>query len=82
MPSLVNKVDEVYVLDEGELVLLDKGEFVIKSEGERIYKQASKFDTETADVTKGKYEHWMLKEIIEQPEVVTNALLGRLSLDT
>lgn len=82
MPSLANKVDEVYVLDEGELVFLDKNEFVIKSEGERIYKQASKLDNEGTDVSKGKYEHRMLKEIMEQPDVIGNALLGRLNLET
>jgi len=38
-------------------------------------------DIESADLDLGTYEHYMLKEIYEQPETVRNALRGRLDRD-
>src|SRR6202035_4160126 len=44
----------------------------------RVEAAVHALDWETADTDKGVFEHYMLKEIYEQPEALENALRGRL----
>jgi glucosamine--fructose-6-phosphate aminotransferase (isomerizing) len=46
--------------------------------GEPVVREASPLDFDPAAVEKGGYEHFMLKEIFEQPEALENCLRGRL----
>ena len=49
--------------------------------GEAIKKTPLIMSQDPVSATKGGYKHFMLKEIMEQPETVTNALRGRMSFD-
>lgn len=46
-----------------------------------IHLESFELDLDAEEVSKGKYQHYMLKEIFEQPQTVTNALLSRHSLE-
>ncbi|MEK7133486.1 MAG: glutamine--fructose-6-phosphate transaminase (isomerizing) [Patescibacteria group bacterium] len=70
-----------------KVVFLEDGDVaVISPDGHRIFKlDSSKVKRDTTDIDwtaeeaqKGGYEHFMLKEIMEGPEVVENTLRGRL----
>ena len=39
-------------------------------------------EIELAEIMKGKYDHFMQKEIYEQPESVVNTMRGRVNFDT
>lgn len=70
---------EVVYLDDGEMaVVTSKGiqlDGIQKAiESDRI----STIDWDIETITKGGYEHFMLKEIMEQPEVIENSIRGRI----
>ena len=47
----------------------------------RLCREVQQLEMTLQEVQKGEYKHFMLKEICEQPEVLENAMRGRLNLD-
>jgi glucosamine--fructose-6-phosphate aminotransferase (isomerizing) len=71
--------DAVY-LNDFDVVAVERDKFEISSvAGEAGNYQLSKVEFSDADIKKGDYPHYMLKEIFEQPGSVRDALRGRLS---
>src|SRR2546421_7366857 len=71
--------DAVY-LNDFDVVAVERDKFEITSvAGEGGNYQLSKVEFTDADVEKGDYPHYMLKEIFEQPGSVRDAMRGRLS---
>src|SRR6195256_5285994 len=71
--------DAVY-LNDFDVVAVERDKFEISSvAGEGGNYQVSKVEFTDADVKKGDYPHYMLKEIFEQPGSVRDAMRGRLS---
>ncbi|PYJ85598.1 MAG: glutamine--fructose-6-phosphate aminotransferase, partial [Verrucomicrobia bacterium] len=71
--------DAVY-LNDFDVVAVERDKFEISSvAGEGGNYQLSKVEFTDADVKKGDYPHYMLKEIFEQPGSVRDAMRGRLS---
>src|ERR671919_1566795 len=71
--------DAVY-LNDFDVVALERDKFEISSvAGEGGNYQLSKVEFTDADIKKGDYPHYMLKEIFEQPGSVRDAMRGRLS---
>ncbi len=72
--------DAVY-LNDFDVVAVERDKFEISSvAGEAGNYQLSKVEFSDADIKKGDYPHYMLKEIFEQPGSVRDAMRGRLSL--
>src|SRR5436853_4605 len=73
--------DAVY-LNDFDVVAVERDKFEISSvAGEGGNYQLSKVEFTDADIKKGDYPHYMLKEIFEQPDSVRDAMRGRLSLE-
>ena len=71
--------DAVY-LNDFDVVAVERDKFEISSvAGEAGNYQLSKVEFSDADIKKGDYPHYMLKEIFEQPSSVRDAMRGRLS---
>src|SRR6266567_3204308 len=71
--------DAVY-LNDFDVVAVERDKFEISSvAGEGGNYQLSKVEFTDADIDKGDYPHYMLKEIFEQPGSVRDAMRGRLS---
>ena len=71
--------DAVY-LNDFDVVAVERDKFEISSvAGEGGNYQLSKVEFTDADIKKGDYAHYMLKEIFEQPGSVRDAMRGRLS---
>jgi glutamine---fructose-6-phosphate transaminase (isomerizing) len=71
--------DAVY-LNDFDVVAVERDKFEISSvAGEAGNYQLSKVEFSDADIKKGDYPHYMLKEIFEQPGSVRDAMRGRLS---
>ena len=71
--------DAVY-LNDFDVVAVERDKFEISSvAGEAGNYQLSKVEFTDADIKKGDYPHYMLKEIFEQPGSVRDAMRGRLS---
>ena len=77
--ALAGRADRAAFLDDGDVALLRPGSFESRSlEGAPVVREAAPLDFDPAAVEKGGYEHFMLKEIFEQPEALENCLRGRL----
>lgn len=71
----------VYLLD-GEMVTVTKDKFEIKTIGdEKIERALEEITFDLEQIEKGGYDHFMLKEINEQPESIMNTMRGRIRKD-
>jgi len=62
---------QVMGLEDNEVVVLtQEGIEFFDAQGNRVVKQARKLDHSWAESNKGAYQHFMLKEIMEQAEVL------------
>jgi len=77
-PMLEYTKEVVYVNDY-ELAIVRPDELILKNLGnEKITPFVTKLDMELAAIEKGGYDHFMLKEIFEQPSTIHDCLRGRL----
>jgi glucosamine--fructose-6-phosphate aminotransferase (isomerizing) len=78
--AIVAYTREAVYLNDYEIVALREDGFDITTvAGSDAAFQISKVEFTAEDVDKGKYPHYMLKEIYEQPNTVRDALRGRLA---
>lgn len=77
-PMLEYTKEVVYVNDY-EVAIVKADELILKNLGnERQTPYITKLDIELAAIEKGGYDHFMLKEIFEQPHTIYDCLRGRL----
>lgn len=70
---------EVVYLNDGEIVVLTANKFQISDlQARQIFHKSEVVDWSLEEASKGGFEHFMLKEIFEQPEAVKNSMRGRL----
>jgi glucosamine--fructose-6-phosphate aminotransferase (isomerizing) len=80
-PMLEYTKEVVYVNDY-ELAIIRPDELILKNLGnEKITPYVQKLDLELAAIEKGGYDHFMLKEIFEQPQTIYDCLRGRLDAE-
>ena len=78
---LVHTKDVVY-LDDGEIAVLSRDAYsIITKTGETKEKTPETVEWDIESVQKQGYEHFMLKEIFEAPEVIKNTIRGRLLVE-
>jgi glucosamine--fructose-6-phosphate aminotransferase (isomerizing) len=71
----------VYLNDEEILTAFEDGEFVIKSIDNQIQTPFIQFlEMEIEAIEKSGFEHYMLKEIYQQPDTIADAMRGRLNV--
>ena len=77
-PMLEYTKEVVYVNDY-ELAIIKPDELILKNLGnEKLTPYVQKLDIELAAIEKGGYDHFMIKEIFEQPRTIYDCLRGRL----
>ena len=83
IPALLAYSREVIFLDDDEMaVCTPAGMSIINlADGREQQKEAHRVTWDPIMAEKGGYKHFMLKEIFEQPQAVSNTLLGRISED-
>jgi len=80
-PMLEYTKEVVYVNDY-EVAIIKADELILKNLGnERQSPYITKLDMELAAIEKGGYDHFMLKEIFEQPQTIYDCLRGRLDAE-
>jgi len=73
---------EVIYLDDGDLAVLTRdGYKVIDLRAKELDRKVSKIDWDLNQIERGGFDHFMLKEIFEQPETIENCMRGRLLPD-
>ncbi|MCL2098194.1 MAG: glutamine--fructose-6-phosphate transaminase (isomerizing) [Bacteroidales bacterium] len=78
--AIIAHTQKVIYLEDGEIVKITNNHYEITSINNEIKSpKITTIDWDISSVDKGGYEHFMLKEIFEQPISVANAFRGRLS---
>jgi glucosamine--fructose-6-phosphate aminotransferase (isomerizing) len=78
--ALAGLTDRVVYIQDDQLCVLSPSEWHILDRAQtRVTPSIHQIDYQAADLEKGGYDHYMLKEIYEQPEALENAMRGRLS---
>jgi glucosamine--fructose-6-phosphate aminotransferase (isomerizing) len=77
--ALVGYTERVVYLDDDELVVCTPGHYqILDFEAKHREHEEHVIKTELAAIEKGGYDHFLLKEIMEQPDTIKNVLRGRL----
>jgi glutamine---fructose-6-phosphate transaminase (isomerizing) len=77
--AVLAQTREVVYLDDGEMaVLTPDGYRTLSLKGDEITKEVKQIDWDLDAIEKGGHEHFMMKEIFEQPETIRNTMRGRL----
>jgi glutamine---fructose-6-phosphate transaminase (isomerizing) len=80
--ALLAHTKNVIYLEDGELAVITKDSYIVKTiEDEEILKEVHEINMSLEEIDKGGYSHFMLKEIMEQPESVRNSMRGRILLE-
>jgi len=81
--AVITHTKKVIYLDDGDVAVLTPNEFFIQDINQnRIEKTVNEIDWNVEEAQKGGYAHFMIKEIMEQPESIANSIRGRLLLDS
>lgn len=74
--AFIDHTKNAVILDDGEYAILSRDTYVVKDllSKEEVTKPITKIEWDSETSKKGGYPHYMLKEIYEQPQTITNAL--------
>lgn len=81
--ALLAYTKDVVYLEDGECAVIEKDSYRIETiRGEKRNRASEVIQWCAESVQKNGFEHFMLKEIFEAPEVIENTIRGRLSIET
>lgn len=79
IPAILKYTRDVYLIENGEIVEVKKDSIKIMDiDGNEIKRDVFHVEWDIEAASKGGYEYFMLKEIYEQPEVLTKTLKSRV----
>jgi glucosamine--fructose-6-phosphate aminotransferase (isomerizing) len=77
--AILQHTRRVVYLDDGEMGVLTRDHYeVLDLDARRISKGVSRIDWSLDEIEKNGFDHFMLKEIFEQPQTIENTMRGRL----
>lgn len=81
IPAVLNQTRDIYLLEDKEFVIITKDGVKIINEDEEVVNKEVYHVTWDADAAeKGGYEHFMIKEIHEQPKAIKDTMTSRIVL--
>lgn len=79
IPAILSRTNQYYLLEENELAIITAGSIeILDRDKAPIQKEVFKATWDVSAAEKGGYDHFMLKEINEQPKVLADTILPRL----
>jgi glucosamine--fructose-6-phosphate aminotransferase (isomerizing) len=79
---IVEHTNRVVYLSDGEMAIVTRDNYTVKTiENVEQEKRVTELDFSLEKIEKGGFEHFMLKEIFEQPEVMRDVMRGRIRVD-
>ncbi len=79
---IVNYTDSVIYLNDHDVAIITKDSLTLKTvENNPVAFKITRVDMSIGDLEKGDFEHYMLKEIFEQPKTIEDTFRGRISPD-
>ncbi|MFD2673398.1 glutamine--fructose-6-phosphate transaminase (isomerizing) [Marinicrinis sediminis] len=82
IPAILEHTRDVYILNDGDMaVLTSNGVELMDVEGKAISREIYKVEWDIVTAEKAGYDHFMLKEIYEQPKAYRDTMGSRISAD-
>ncbi|MBQ7423272.1 MAG: glutamine--fructose-6-phosphate transaminase (isomerizing) [Prevotella sp.] len=80
---IIEYTDQMVYLEDGNIAVLKPGKEleVVSILNRKLSPEVKTVDLNLGQIEKGGYPHFMLKEIFEQPECLTNCMRGRINVD-
>jgi len=80
---IIEYTDKVAYLEDGSIAVMKRGENlkVVDILNRELFQKIQTVDLNLGQIEKGGYPHFMLKEIFEQPECLTNCMCGRINVE-
>lgn len=79
IPAILKHTKNVYFLENDEIVMLNKdGVKIFNTDKEEVEKEVFTVDWDVSAAEKGGYEHFMFKEIMEQPRAIADTVNPRI----
>lgn len=80
---IIEYTDKVVYLEDGSIAVMKKGEElkVVNILNRELCPKIQTVDLDLGQIEKGGFPHFMLKEIFEQPECLTNCMRGRVNVE-
>lgn len=79
---IVNYTDSVIYLNDHDVAIINKDSLTLKTvENNPVAFKITKVDMTIGDLEKGEFDHFMLKEIFEQPKTIEDTFRGRIKPD-
>lgn len=80
---IIEYTDKVAYLEDGSIAVMKRGENlkVVDILNRELFHKIQTVDLNLGQIEKGGYPHFMLKEIFEQPECLTNCMRGRINVE-
>lgn len=80
--ALVGHVNQVVYLNDGEIAVCSRGGIELSDLSHHaLSPKVEKFELDVQNIQKQGYDHFLLKEVMEQPDTIAATLRGRLLLD-
>jgi glucosamine--fructose-6-phosphate aminotransferase (isomerizing) len=79
VPAVLDYTDRVVYLEDGDIAVVDKTGIKITSDGEQIVRDEDRIPWSIEEAQKAGYDHFMIKEIHEQPKAIRNTYAGHIS---
>ncbi|OGO30981.1 MAG: glutamine--fructose-6-phosphate aminotransferase [Chloroflexi bacterium RBG_16_56_11] len=79
VPALLDYTSRVMYLEDGDIAMVTADSVKLRNGGSSIAREEHKISWSVEDAQKAGYEHFMLKEIHEQPKVIRDTLAGYIS---
>jgi glucosamine--fructose-6-phosphate aminotransferase (isomerizing) len=81
--AVLSHTKKVIYLEDGEMAVATKAGYSLKTiHDEEVLREAEELDLLPAEIEKGGFDHFMLKEICEQHESIQNTYRGRINFET
>ena len=83
VPAILSHTQDMFFLADGDMAILTPdGVSLCDFDGHPMHRQVSHILWNPIEAEKGGYQHFMLKEIFEQPRAVRDTTLGRVGQET
>ena len=82
IPAIISRTRKTYILNDGEIAIVTpESVWVTNRQGVPVTKKVFEVNWDAEAAEKGGYEHFMIKEIYEQPKAIRDTTTGRLAKD-
>ncbi len=79
---IVEYTDQVIYMNDEDVAIIKKDDLILKNiQNDAQKPKIQKVELTIDEIDKGDYEHYMLKEIYEQPTSISDTFRGRISID-